>query len=41
VAETTLSRVELNPALPSDTFTLSAPEGYTVQTKTLVVDGAQ
>ena len=41
VAQTTLSRVELNPALPSDTFTLSAPEGYTVQTKTLVVAGAQ
>jgi hypothetical protein len=41
VAETTLSRVELNPALPSDTFTLGAPEGYTVQTKTLVVAGAR
>jgi len=37
VAETTLARVELNPTLPADTFTLAAPEGYTVQTKTLVV----
>jgi outer membrane lipoprotein-sorting protein len=34
--ETTLSQVELNPALPNDTFTLAAPEGYSVQTKTLV-----
>lgn len=34
--ETTLSKVELNPALPNDTFTLVAPEGYDVQTKTLV-----
>ncbi|WP_224361679.1 hypothetical protein [Hyalangium versicolor] len=33
--ETTLSTVELNPTLPNDTFTLVAPEGYTVQTKTL------
>jgi hypothetical protein len=37
VAETTLSSVELNPVLPADTFTLAAPEGYDVQTKTLVV----
>ena len=36
VGETTLSQVELNPALPNDTFTLAAPEGYDVQTKTLV-----
>jgi outer membrane lipoprotein-sorting protein len=36
VGETTLSRVELNPALPNDTFTLAAPQGYEVQTKTLV-----
>lgn len=36
VGETTLSKVELNPALPNDTFTLAAPEGYEVQTKTLV-----
>lgn len=36
VGETTLSKVELNPALPHDTFTLAAPEGYDVQTKTLV-----
>lgn len=40
VAETTLSRVELNPSLPSETFTLTAPEGYEVQTKTLGVTGA-
>jgi len=36
VGETTLAKVELNPALPNDTFTLAAPEGYEVQTKTLV-----
>ena len=36
VGETTLSQVELNPALPNDTFTLAAPAGYEVQTKTLV-----
>lgn len=36
VGETTLSQVELNPALPNDTFTLVAPEGYEVQSKTLV-----
>ncbi len=36
VGETTLSRVELNAPLPNDTFTLAAPEGYDVQTKTLV-----
>jgi outer membrane lipoprotein-sorting protein len=36
VGETTLSRVELNPPLPNDMFTLVAPEGYEVQTKTLV-----
>ncbi len=36
VGETTLSTVELNPALPNDTFTLTAPGGYEVQTKTLV-----
>ncbi|QRN98573.1 hypothetical protein JRI60_05890 [Archangium violaceum] len=41
VAETTLSRVELNPTLPSETFALTAPEGYTVQTKTFAVAGAQ
>jgi hypothetical protein len=40
VAETTLSRVELNPTLPAETFTLRAPEGYEVQSKTLVVAGA-
>jgi hypothetical protein len=36
VAETTLSRVELNPPLPADGFTLTPPEGYEVQTRTLV-----
>ncbi|HYH98828.1 hypothetical protein [Hyalangium sp.] len=36
VGETTLSKVELNPTLPNDSFTLAAPEGYEVQTKTLV-----
>lgn len=36
VGEMTLSTVQLNPALPHDTFTLTAPEGYEVQTKTLV-----
>ncbi len=41
VLETTLARVELNPALPAETFTLSAPQGYDVQTKTLVVAQAQ
>jgi hypothetical protein len=35
--ESSLSRVELNPALPNDFFTLAAPEGYTAETKTLVV----
>jgi outer membrane lipoprotein-sorting protein len=35
VGETTLSTVELNP-LSNDTFTLTAPGGYEVQTKTLV-----
>ncbi len=41
VAETTLTRVELNPTLPSDTFTLTVPRDYDVQTKTLVVTGVQ
>lgn len=36
VGETTLSLVELNAPLPNDAFTLAAPEGYEVQTKTLV-----
>jgi outer membrane lipoprotein-sorting protein len=36
VAQTTLSRVELNPALPADGFTLTPPEGYEVQSRTLV-----
>lgn len=34
--ETTLAKVELNPALPSDLFTLAAPEGYTARQQTLV-----
>ena len=34
--ETTFSKIELNAALPNDMFTLVAPEGYEVQTKTLV-----
>jgi outer membrane lipoprotein-sorting protein len=41
VGETTLSLLELNPALPGDTFTLTAPEGYDVQTKTLVETARQ
>jgi hypothetical protein len=41
VGETTLSTVELNPALPNDTFTLAAPEGYTVQTQTLMNAGGK
>jgi outer membrane lipoprotein-sorting protein len=41
VGETTLTQVELNPALPNDTFTLAAPEGYEVQTKTLVNSAGQ
>lgn len=36
VGETVLTRVELNATLPNDTFTLAAPEGYEVQTRTLV-----
>jgi outer membrane lipoprotein-sorting protein len=36
VGETTLSTVELNAALPHDTFTLAPPEGYEVHTQTLV-----
>ena len=35
VAETRLSRVELNPPLPADTFTLAAPGGYAVEERTL------
>ncbi|PTL82952.1 hypothetical protein [Vitiosangium sp. GDMCC 1.1324] len=41
VAETHLSRVELNPTLPAETFTLRAPGGYGVETKTLAALGAQ
>lgn len=36
VGETVLSRVELNAPVPNDAFTLPAPEGYEVQTRTLV-----
>ncbi|WP_044890591.1 hypothetical protein [Myxococcus hansupus] len=36
VGETVLTRVELGAALPNDAFTLTAPEGYDVQTRTLV-----
>jgi hypothetical protein len=36
VGEMTLSRIELNPVLPKDTFTLVAPEGYAVESRTLV-----
>ncbi|NTX03005.1 hypothetical protein HUA74_08490 [Myxococcus sp. CA051A] len=36
VGETVLSRVELNSPPPNDTFTLTAPEGYDVKTRTLV-----
>ncbi|WNG61450.1 hypothetical protein F0U59_47115 [Archangium gephyra] len=41
VAETTLTRVELNPALPAETFSLSAPGGYDVETKTLAALGGR
>jgi hypothetical protein len=41
VGETTLTRVELNPSLPADTFTLVAPEGYEVQERTLVEEAAR
>lgn len=41
VGEMTLSLVELNPALPADTFTLVAPEGYEIQNRTLVEEEAR
>jgi hypothetical protein len=41
VAETALTRVELNPTLPADTFTLSAPRGYDVERKTLAALGGR
>jgi hypothetical protein len=41
VAETSLTRVELNPTLPADTFALSAPGGYDVETKTLAALGGR
>jgi len=41
VAETSLTRVELNPALPAETFSLSAPGGYDVETKTLAALGGR
>jgi hypothetical protein len=34
VAHTQLTRVELNPPLPAETFTLTAPRGYDVKAKT-------
>ncbi|MET0401700.1 MAG: hypothetical protein ABW123_04815 [Cystobacter sp.] len=34
VAQTQLTRVELNPTLPAETFTLTAPRGYGVGSKT-------
>ncbi|MBZ4421608.1 hypothetical protein [Myxococcus sp. RHSTA-1-4] len=36
VGETVLGGVELNVSLPNDAFTLGAPEGYEVQSRTLV-----
>jgi outer membrane lipoprotein-sorting protein len=39
VGETVLGRVELNATLPNDAFTLTAPEGYAVQSRTLVESG--
>jgi hypothetical protein len=39
VAETSLTRVELNPTLPAETFSLGAPEGYGVEMKTLAALG--
>jgi outer membrane lipoprotein-sorting protein len=36
VFDTTFSQVELTSSLPNDAFTLTAPEGYDVQTRTLV-----
>ncbi|MCY1082249.1 hypothetical protein [Archangium lansingense] len=41
VAETSLTRVELNPTLPAETFALSAPGGYDVETKTLATLGGR
>lgn len=39
--ETALSKVDLKAALPNDAFTPSAPDGYSVQTRTLVDSEAQ
>ncbi|AGC48605.1 putative lipoprotein [Myxococcus stipitatus DSM 14675] len=41
VGETVLSRVDLASPPPNDAFTLVAPEGYDVQTRTLVESAAQ
>ena len=41
VAETRLTRVELNPTLPADTFALPAPGGYAVEPRTLAQTPAQ
>jgi hypothetical protein len=39
VGETVLARVELNPTLPAETFTLQPPQGYQAQEQTLVESG--
>ncbi|RKG93220.1 hypothetical protein D7V97_40195 [Corallococcus sp. CA053C] len=39
--ETVLSRVDLKTPLPNDAFTPTAPEGYSVQTRTLVDSATQ
>lgn len=41
VAGTALTRVELNPTLPADTFSPGAPAGYDVETKTLAALGGK
>jgi len=40
VARTVLTRVELNPSLPAETFTLTAPRGYAVEIKTFAAASA-
>ncbi|EPX61269.1 putative lipoprotein [Cystobacter fuscus DSM 2262] len=39
VAQTVLTRVELNPVLPAETFAITAPGGYDVGSKTLTPQG--
>ncbi|RKG87039.1 hypothetical protein [Corallococcus terminator] len=41
VGETVLSRVDLKAPLPNDAFTPAAPDGYSVQTRTLVDSATQ